>query len=121
MRGRVGVTFNPLLVYVTGGFAYGHLSNFVDGPGLPGAPLSFSAIATGYALGGGVEYALDRAWSVKAEYLYLNFGKNDPVSPAGPYSLILGGGRATVNNDAFNAVRIGLNYRFSGEPIYRNY
>lgn len=121
VRGRLGVAFNPMLVYVTGGFAYGNLSSFVNGPVLVGAPYSFSGIATGYALGVGVEYAVDRSWSLKAEYLYLNFGKNDPTSAAGPYSLIYGGGWATVNNDAFNAVRIGLNYRFGGAPIDRNY
>jgi outer membrane immunogenic protein len=121
VRGRVGIAFNPLLVYFTGGFAYGNLASFVNGPFLVGAPYSFSGIATGYAVGAGVEYALDRSWSVKAEYLYLNFGKNDPTSAAGPYSQIFGGGSATVNNDAFNAVRIGINYRFGGAPIDRNY
>lgn len=115
VRGRLGFALDRYLAYVTGGFAYGHINNSVSGPFLIGSPYNFSGTATGYVLGGGLEYAIDRAWSIKAEYQYLNLGKNDPTSPAGaPYSNIGGGGFATVNDDAYHTVRLGVNYRFGG-------
>ena len=43
----------------------------------PAAVYKSGTTATGYVLGGGLEYKLTPSWSVKAEYQYLNFGKND--------------------------------------------
>ena len=31
----------------------------------------------GYAVGGGVEYALGYGWSIKSEYIYINFKSKD--------------------------------------------
>jgi outer membrane immunogenic protein len=112
LRGRVGYTFDRVLVYATGGFAYGSLSSSVSGPVLLDGPYSYSGVATGYVLGAGVEYAIDRNWSIRGEYEYVNFGKHDPRNASGaPYSQIAGGGYATVKSDEFNLFRIGLNYK----------
>src|SRR5437763_8050000 len=35
---------------------------------------SAAAVKTGLALGGGLEWGLTNRWTVKGEYLYLNFG-----------------------------------------------
>ncbi len=97
IRGRLGIAFDRALVYGTGGFAFG--STKIDG-GLLGG----SNTQTGYALGGGLEYAFTQNISAKAEYLYmpLNAKGSGPVG-------ILAGTKAGI--DA-NIVRAGVNYRF---------
>jgi outer membrane immunogenic protein len=113
VRGRLGYTFNRTLLFATAGFAYGGVHDSVNGPVLPGSPYKFDGTATGYALGAGVEYKLNPAWSIKGEYQYINLGTNDPTNPAGvPYSGIGGGGVATVHDDEYHTVRLGVNYRF---------
>jgi outer membrane immunogenic protein len=113
VRGRLGYGFDRMLVYATGGFAYGGIHSGVDGPLLPGSPYRFDGTATGYVLGAGLEYKLTPTLSIKGEYQYINLGTNDPTNPAGaPYSLIGGGGNSIVRDDAYQTFRMGLNYRF---------
>ncbi len=98
VRGRLGVAFDRLMVYGTGGFAY-------------------NTHTDGYAVGGGVEYSLTNNISVGAEYLYvdLNKGLNSTLSyvPArgiGPGTLFL---NTTGGRDTFNVARFFVNYRFN--------
>ncbi len=113
LRGRLGYAFDRTLIYIDGGLAYGGLSSNVNGPVLTGSPYNFSGVAVGYILGGGVEYALTNNWSLRAEYQFMDLGKNDPTNAAGaPYSAIAGGSWATVNHDAFHIFRVGVNYSF---------
>ncbi|MBA1157122.1 outer membrane protein [Microvirga mediterraneensis] len=80
VRARAGVAFDRALIYATGGFA------FADG-------------ATGWTVGGGIEYAITNNLSAKVEGLYVNLDQDDNF---------LG-----INNDAeFGVVRAGLNFRF---------
>jgi len=99
VRGRAGYAMDRTLVYFTGGLAYGSVDNEAVSAGFVNNP---NAVVTGYVLGGGVEYKFWRDLSVKAEYLYVNLGKNEPVG----YSAAGG----TVRDDAFNTVRVGLNW-----------
>ena len=52
----------------------------------------------GWTAGGGIEYAFSPNWSIKAEYLYINFN-NKTIGPA-TFNLIE------------NVARGGINYRF---------
>lgn len=90
------------LVYATGGFAWGTVHNEAN---VASGDYNINPTATGYVLGGGVEYKLKHDLSVKFEYQYINLGKNDPSAPP-TYSSVGG----TVRDDAFNTVRVGLNY-----------
>lgn len=103
VRGRVGVVpLSPaLMVYGTGGFAYGNVSR-------NGTFVSSNALQTGWTAGGGVEYKITPNWSVKGEYLYTDLsGSNNSVTNAGF-------GLNNVNNNTrFNTVRAGLNYHFT--------
>jgi outer membrane immunogenic protein len=81
VRGRVGVTFDRLLVFATGGLAFGKVSHRVDfeetdvfgnAPYIGAGQVSDTDI--GYAVGGGLEYGLTNNLSLKAEYLYYNLG-----------------------------------------------
>jgi outer membrane immunogenic protein len=101
VRGRIGYTVDRTLLYFTGGYAYGGLkSEIVD-------LAVFDNTVSGYVLGGGAEYKFNPSWSVKAEYQYLNFGKNEPVDVHGHTATDLG---YNTPDDAFHTVRVGLNY-----------
>jgi outer membrane immunogenic protein len=126
-RPRLGFAANNWLFYATGGLALTDLSgNFsfgdncgsvagCNGPGVPNAAeaASFSTTKLGYTVGGGIETGLAGRWTLKAEYLYVNF---DTSSVGGFISPTLFGS----NNNPFahgldlkaNIVRAGLNYRF---------
>ncbi len=49
------------------------------GPTFPGGTgsTSISTVKTGWTVGGGGEWLLDSRWSIKAEYLYLDFGSTN--------------------------------------------
>jgi outer membrane immunogenic protein len=74
---------------------------------------SKNATRVGWTAGAGVEYALDRNWSVKAEYLYYDLGRTTVLAPlvagAGAGAGVSGATRAQNNG---NIVRAGINYRF---------
>ncbi|SFL06594.1 outer membrane protein [Methylorubrum salsuginis] len=131
VRGRIGYAFDRVLFYGTGGFAYGSFGG--------GRAVDTDDFKTGYAVGGGVEYALptdsflnffrSSAVTLKIEGLYVNFDGNNSrygfanangtIITAGP---IVGGALTNptstiVNNVArrdndFAVVRAGLNYKF---------
>jgi outer membrane immunogenic protein len=110
VRGRLGYAFGPSLLYATGGFAYGGVTNEVDILTV----LSFknTGTATGYTIGGGYEYKFARAWSLKAEYQYINLGRNDPEFSGVSICSFPG---ITCRDDAYHTVRLGLNYSFGAD------
>ncbi|ADP71043.1 outer membrane protein [Rhodomicrobium vannielii ATCC 17100] len=111
VRGRLGYAIDSALVYATGGFAYGGIKNDYDARHLGAGEFKFDGNATGYVVGGGVEYKLAPAWSLKAEYQYINLGKNNPVDTStGQHYTDLEGTK--LEDDAFHTVRVGLNYHF---------
>jgi outer membrane immunogenic protein len=63
-----------------------------------------------------VEYALDRNWSLKAEYLYVHLGTTHLDLSALPTfaneGLSLPGTTVLNFNNNLNIVRLGANYRF---------
>jgi outer membrane immunogenic protein len=113
VRTRLGYAFDRTLVYATGGFAYGGVENDVLFHARIPTDYRISRTATGYVAGGGIEYKFNPAWSVKAEYQYINLGTNDPFAPIVPGTFSSQGG--TIKEDAYNTVRFGLNYHFAPE------
>ena len=82
---RLRAGYNPAenwLLYATGGLAFGEskYSFTFSQPGAAAvpAPTTYALFQTstnvGFAVGGGAEVKLDRHWSVKAEYLYVDLG-----------------------------------------------
>ena len=126
VRARLGVAFDRVLVYATGGFAYGDVNkNSNNGYpyfGTAAFPFGYGygnndSNSTGYAVGGGVEYAVTNNITIKLEGLYVNLGngKNDDypyflgaTTAFNPY--FYGGNRK--NDQEFGVVRAGLNYKF---------
>jgi outer membrane immunogenic protein len=103
-RGRGGLAFDRFLPYVTGGVAFAHLRNEFTDTGLISQTIGRNGTATGWTVGGGVEYAFDRRWSAKAEYLYAKFPDVNVTTVSGPYTFNF--------RDSLSIARVGVNYRF---------
>lgn len=100
VRGRVGLATGPALIYATGGVAFADIDtsmNFGNG-----TSVNDHGVNTGYVVGAGVEWAFAPRWSMKAEYLYMDFGNQ---------TLAGTGGVAVVDTDV-QTMRVGLNYKF---------
>jgi outer membrane immunogenic protein len=122
VRGRAGVLVSPtLLLYGTGGFAYGEASSHTNvGPFPQGGDFyrgSKSETLTGWAAGGGGEWAFSSRWSAKLEYLFIDLDDTN-------YSNRCGGNPAcefldppptyeTEVETREHIIRVGINYRFS--------
>jgi outer membrane immunogenic protein len=92
LRGRLGKTVDRFLIYATGGLAYGQIksSTAVNFDTTPVVPHFLSGLShqgsssenrLGWTVGAGVEWSANRNWSIKAEYLYVDFGKFSYSSP----------------------------------------
>jgi outer membrane immunogenic protein len=81
IRGRIGYLVSPdFLVYATGGLALTNLTvsnSYTDNWVFNGGAIGNSSVtsnATGYAVGGGVEWGLGGRWTLRADYLRVGFG-----------------------------------------------
>jgi outer membrane immunogenic protein len=123
VRGRLGVIWDSMMFYGTGGLAYGRFD--VNGRSSRSVEVTDDLSATvftdsstssfsksqwkaGWTIGAGVEgKAWDPRWTWKAEYLYLDFGTLETQVGAA------GGGKTTISSKITDHVgRVGLNYRF---------
>jgi outer membrane immunogenic protein len=128
VRGRIGFAVTPcLLVYGTGGFAYGEaygktaIVQQITGPSLVPNPYGgtgkFSDTLTGWTAGGGVEWMFWHHWSIRAEYLHYEFGDvSYNVRPLNNFNtagtLFTTTAPTTTSNFNGNEVRGGLNFHF---------
>ncbi len=108
VRGRAGFLLTPtLLVYGTGGFAYGEVQ-----------ASNFSNVRTGWTAGGGAEWMFMPNWSAKAEYLFVDLSSGGKSGPFDSFTL---GAR---RHPETNVVRAGLNYHLnfgSSAPVAASY
>ena len=143
LRARLGVLpTERLLIFATGGLAYGqnkasasitnlsaftlNVVGFLDGTSIscpssnpnPCLAGGGSRTSAGWTVGGGLEYAFWNNVSLKAEYLYVNLGSSQTIhlTPVPPGS---GTGSVAANfNDAeYHIVRGGINFKFDGGPV----
>ncbi len=134
VRGRIGHLFTPaLLVYGTGGLAYGGVSLNVSGVQsinpLPGGPPpsqqlvgfgggTFSDTRVGWTAGVGAEWRFGPKWSAKIEYLHYDLGSFQ-TNVGTTSELAITGVTAWINATSARArfdgdiVRLGLNYLFN--------
>jgi outer membrane immunogenic protein len=115
-RGKLGYAWDKWLFYVTGGGAWAELqtANYAPVGGL--AAIQKNTV-NGWTAGVGAEYALGYGWSIKGEYLYMDFRNSTYFTPTTPVAL-----------SEFNvhlrqsAVKFGMNYKFDwGGPVVAKY
>jgi outer membrane immunogenic protein len=115
-RGRLGWTiWNNAMIYVTGGGAWAKIdaSEWLAGfPAITG--VQQSVWRSGWTVGGGLEYALGYGWSVKSEYLYVDFGDFNTITGCPSVGLGCPAGAATNLNVNLkdHIFRAGMNYKF---------
>lgn len=107
IRARLGFAVDNVLIYGTGGAAYGHMQ--ADGKLVLGDDVWKGSTETtnwGWTVGAGAEYGIDK-WSLGLEYLYVDLGD------AQWDSNVIGDAKFKGNVDyAFSTVRATVKYRF---------
>jgi outer membrane immunogenic protein len=133
IRARGGFAWDRWLVFATGGLAIGNFqssSSIVYGttgtsPVFSGAAhLGSSSITRlGLAVGGGLEYAFANNWSLKAEYLYLDFGSWSYASGLTVPAIAIPAGYSWTTNVTAreHIARVGINYRFGDSIVMAKY
>lgn len=109
LAGRVGFASNRTLFYGKGGLAIAGvnvLAGDIDSGGTTfdeSDTTDTSEARIGYTIGGGVEHALNNGWSVKAEYMYMDFGSSTSTDPSDS--------RYKTDLD-LHTIKVGFNYKF---------
>jgi TonB-dependent siderophore receptor len=121
IRARAGYAFDRLLLYGTGGAAFGGFKSYyqlygtdIYNTAAPPVTLPFfyasdtsSSTRVGWTAGGGVEYALNNNWSVEAEYRYSDFGRITDV-PSFAAGITYTASRHLMQNQ----MQTGFSYKF---------
>ena len=113
VRARAGFAFDRALVYATGGFAYGGADDNNDFFGS-----NNDDVRTGWALGGGVEYAFTNNLTLGLEGLWVNLEGDNNQTFIGTVPAAGGTGRrsslrpATTSDNEFFVARAKLNFKF---------
>jgi outer membrane immunogenic protein len=113
---RVGIAFDRTLIYGKGGWAWGSFdfnnTSTFTGDGSSTFIQSGSATLNGFLVGVGIEHALTRNWTIKAEYDYIGFGAK-AVAFTG---CEVGGGCGPEGTSTQSATKqifkLGVNYLF---------
>jgi outer membrane immunogenic protein len=93
LRARIGYAINNVMLYGTGGLAYGELKGEFFG-------LEEDKTLVGWTAGAGIEYGFTQNWSAKLEYLYMDLASRT-------YSI------TGVDNGLHSSfLRLGVNYHF---------
>ncbi len=103
VRGRAGWAWDRILLYGTGGGAFGNVTATTVGSGFAAT----SNTEVGWTAGAGIEAAFAQNWTAKVEYLYVSLQNGTCVTACG----------SPTNPPAVsfkeNLVRAGINYKFS--------
>jgi outer membrane immunogenic protein len=151
VRGRLGYLATPtLLLYGTGGLAYGNAwanveqtavehhfatTDLTSVPGLHNETSTWfggghqNQLLTGWTAGGGLEWMFMQNWSLKAEALYWDLGRMNVETVAygitgkpSDFSNNIGWGRTSVSYQGVQA-KAGINYHFTWAtaPVVASY
>ena len=123
VRPRIGFAHDRLLAYVTGGLAATNenFSEAITATGrrrfITGQYNLTASNNMGWVFGGGLEYGFANRWRLKGEYLHLDFGDANSVTPVVNAPLAHPGGlTGSVLTSSLHLttdiVRLGINYRF---------
>jgi opacity protein-like surface antigen len=135
LTGRIGYAFGPAgrtLIYGKGGLAWAsdQMDMALNVGGINPAEKAASLLSNnqsttlwGETVGLGVEHALTPAWSVKAEYDYVDLGRsnvanlgNVSIMPLPPYTVgVVPPGTSGVSQN-IQEMKLGLNYKWGADP-----
>jgi outer membrane immunogenic protein len=124
VRGRLGYAWQRVMVYGTGGAAWGKVDTSINANCLVlgcgfnsitklNETANFSDTKVGWVAGGGVEAMLDANWIVRVEYLHYDLGQvtntlNLRVDPDFPQDV------PWSRSLKYDTIRVGVSYRFGG-------
>jgi outer membrane immunogenic protein len=125
LRGRIGMTAGPALIYLTGGLAYGKIETDIAEltPINVLGQYTFSETKSGWTIGGGVEQPFTlfgllppgNNWTIKTEYLYVDLGSSS-------HAYTQGGFPHTYTTETTSHIfRSGINYHFNAGPVVARY
>jgi opacity protein-like surface antigen len=125
LRGRLGVTVTPdAIAYVTGGLAVGEVmtAGTVFGFDASGNPVNTIVSShntnAGWTVGGGIEGRIIGNWTAKVEYLFLDLGTVTTIPAPAANATIAAAFNSRVTD---SILRVGVNYKFDAEEIWRYY
>lgn len=112
LRARGGIAVDRLLLFFTGGWAYGELTHSNTNPGV--GIDTFKAARSGLAAGGGIAYAITDNLMGKLEYRYLDLGtfhRDAPANGVLPYNVA----------NTYSIVTLGLDFKFGDNAVVAKY
>jgi outer membrane immunogenic protein len=115
LRARGGIAVDRLLLFFTGGWAYGDLQHTSTDPvfGID----QFDTRRSGLTAGAGIAYAITNNVIGKFEYRYYDFGTYLRGTPGG----LTPNGQLSYNvANTFSVVTLGLDFKFGG-PVVAKY
>lgn len=108
---RIGFSELRWLFYAKGGLALASIKNeagaMLNGVAVAGDRTSLDDLRVGWALGAGTEFAFQRNWSMKVEYLFMDFGEEKSGNADGDVFL---------HDNSVSTIKVGINYR--PQPAY---
>ncbi|MFH1344841.1 MAG: outer membrane beta-barrel protein [Pseudomonadota bacterium] len=125
VRGKAGFAFNNVMLYGTGGLAYGHVESSMTA-NFPSVAILFNGTSsewrTGWAAGVGGEYGVG-PWSFGIEYLHYDLGRSSVTAVAVPptAAIFAASSLTATQRTAGDIVRATINYRFGAGAMVARY
>jgi opacity protein-like surface antigen len=111
VTGRIGYANDRTLYYAKAGPAWGHSAFSLNfGGAAPGQLAETAGNRWGWTIGGGVEQALTREWSIVAEYKYVDLGSASVSFPTTP--AVIAQVASEAINQRYQLLTLGVNYKF---------
>lgn len=101
--GRIGWAWDQVTPYIKGGLALANVRNTASDLTLATDYSDVSGMRVGWALGAGFEYPIADRWSLRSEYMYMDFGTRGSTNADGD---------SFSHKNAVHTWKMGLNYRF---------
>lgn len=112
LGGRAGIAFGRTFVYGRGGWIYWD-TDLTQTTTNPGYKTNGTGAVNGWAYGGGLEHYLGNGWSLRADYVHMDFGAN-----SGDQTSVSDAPIGHVYENHFDldadAVSVGATYSFGG-------
>jgi outer membrane immunogenic protein len=110
IRAQLGVAFDRVLLYATGGAAFAGIEKSYTTSVPVFITESVTQTRSGWTVGGGLAYAVTNNWSIRAEYRYSDFGHliDYPFAALiSPFGLL-----SVQHHLTQNQVQFGISYKF---------